>query len=384
MWFKQKCKIYIEDIKKEIKNNPDSSRLIITISSIFLITMFVLVLLIAFILPRPAIFDSFDMSKHSDTGNAIGGILTPFIAIIAALLTFVAFWVQYAFNKIQRNDIEIERFERITFKLLDIYRDIVNNSSINNMIKGQLFFHFKFYEFKTIFEECNKNININGLIEVHNKRLIKLILLYISFEIFISGYSLERKYIISSKQEVDKLNKRIIRNLSNKFKINELAMQEALSENKKSLINIRNYILQRNIFSKKIKLNFITQKYIDQKVLILSGGLPTLKPYFQIVEHIINYFDEKENNDKNKNNLFLNSIETNKGLFKSLLCNHEIALIYIYMTCMKFEEYLLKDIPCDKVISKPEIPEIKYLIERLEKYKETFLWYDEGFLKVYD
>lgn len=51
----------------------------------------------------------------------------PFVAIAAAILTFLAFWVQFKANEQQRKDIALERFESILFELIHIQQDITNN-----------------------------------------------------------------------------------------------------------------------------------------------------------------------------------------------------------------------------------------------------------------
>ena len=45
-----------------------------------------------------------DFSDTGEIGDTIGGIMGPFIAIAAAGLTFIAFWVQYKANIQQRQD----------------------------------------------------------------------------------------------------------------------------------------------------------------------------------------------------------------------------------------------------------------------------------------
>ena len=51
----------------------------------------------------------------------------PFVAIAAAILTFLAFWVQFKANEQQRKDIALERFESNLFQLIQIQEDITNN-----------------------------------------------------------------------------------------------------------------------------------------------------------------------------------------------------------------------------------------------------------------
>ena len=68
-----------------------------------------------------------DFSNTGQIGDTIGGIIGPFVAIIASGLTFIAFWVQYEANERQRRDISLERFENTLFQLIQIQESITNN-----------------------------------------------------------------------------------------------------------------------------------------------------------------------------------------------------------------------------------------------------------------
>lgn len=68
-----------------------------------------------------------DFSNTGQIGDTIGGIMGPFVAIAAAILTFLAFWVQFKANEQQRKDIALERFENNLFELIHIQQDITNN-----------------------------------------------------------------------------------------------------------------------------------------------------------------------------------------------------------------------------------------------------------------
>ena len=67
-----------------------------------------------------------DFTDTGQIGDTIGGIIGPFVAIAAAGLTFIAFWVQYKANIQQRHDIAIERFENNLFEMIHIQQDITN------------------------------------------------------------------------------------------------------------------------------------------------------------------------------------------------------------------------------------------------------------------
>lgn len=66
-------------------------------------------------------------------GDTFGGTLGPIIAIIAALLTLLAFWVQYQANIKQREDIKIERFEGKYYEMLRLHRINVDEMMIKKV-----------------------------------------------------------------------------------------------------------------------------------------------------------------------------------------------------------------------------------------------------------
>ena len=70
-------------------------------------------------------FEKLDFSITGPMGDTIGGIMGPFIAMIASGLTFIAFWVQYKANLMQRADIAIERFEQRLFEMLGLLQDMI-------------------------------------------------------------------------------------------------------------------------------------------------------------------------------------------------------------------------------------------------------------------
>lgn len=74
-----------------------------------------------------------DFSTTGEIGDTIGGIMGPFIAIAAAGLTFIAFWVQYKANIQQRHDIAIERFESNLFEMIHIQQEITNGLKIESI-----------------------------------------------------------------------------------------------------------------------------------------------------------------------------------------------------------------------------------------------------------
>lgn len=114
-------------------NSENKNRLIIKIS----IITAVLFALFAFIAPilftQLSIFDLTE-PNNSIIADTIYGLSGPFIAIGAAILTFVAFFIQKEANdiqianaKTQKEKDDIESFENRLFKLIDAHRENIND-----------------------------------------------------------------------------------------------------------------------------------------------------------------------------------------------------------------------------------------------------------------
>ena len=83
---------------------------------------FIIIIVFIFFLPFIIIKYSWfgiDFSKSIPVATGINGFIGPFVAIVAAFLTYIAFWVQYKANKRQltifseqRKDIQVERFPK--------------------------------------------------------------------------------------------------------------------------------------------------------------------------------------------------------------------------------------------------------------------------------
>lgn len=61
--------------------------------------------------------------ESGQIGDIVGGTTNPIIAIGAAFLTFLAFWMQYKANRQQRDDISLERFESDLYEMIHLHRE---------------------------------------------------------------------------------------------------------------------------------------------------------------------------------------------------------------------------------------------------------------------
>ncbi|MGN0227083.1 MAG: putative phage abortive infection protein [Paludibacteraceae bacterium] len=73
------------------------------------------------------------MTDYGEVGNFISGIVGTFIALIAAFLTFIAFWAQFRANQLQRQDIKVERFNANFYNLLSLHEQITNSLECHEM-----------------------------------------------------------------------------------------------------------------------------------------------------------------------------------------------------------------------------------------------------------
>ncbi|MGJ3236298.1 putative phage abortive infection protein [Marivirga sp.] len=89
-------------------------------------------------------------------GDTFGVIMGPFVALLAAFITFMAFWVQFKANQQIRNDTKIERFENKFYEMLRIHIDNVNSIEIANKHKGRKAFVKMFEELRFIYSVLKK------------------------------------------------------------------------------------------------------------------------------------------------------------------------------------------------------------------------------------
>ena len=88
------------------------NKVLIRVTMVILI-VFVVILTLPYFLTRE--YGWIDFTETGQIGDTIGGITAPFIAVCSAYITFLAFWVQYTYNKRQKTDLFQERFENNLF-----------------------------------------------------------------------------------------------------------------------------------------------------------------------------------------------------------------------------------------------------------------------------
>ena len=85
------------------------------------------ILCLPIVLTRQTLFESLAFNETGPIGDTFGGILGPFVAILAAWLTYKAFLMQYEANLQIKKDSEISRFETNFFQLLTLQQKITED-----------------------------------------------------------------------------------------------------------------------------------------------------------------------------------------------------------------------------------------------------------------
>jgi membrane protein involved in colicin uptake len=164
-------------VKKDDKERLDKLEISIIIS------IGVIVLLSIF---APIIFTTswgtVDFTDTGQIGDTIGGIMTPIVAIAGVLVTFLAFYIQFKANKLQRElfrqelDEQIEqtkktKFENQFYEMLRLHKENVNEISLNlkkedfsgrienTQIRGRDVFKYLVEEIKILYYVAKKNIH---------------------------------------------------------------------------------------------------------------------------------------------------------------------------------------------------------------------------------
>lgn len=115
-------------------------------------------LILVFLLTIKTNFAFFDYTKTGEIGDTIGGISSPFIGIAAAVLTFLAFYMQFKANEmhssqfmIQKKENERNKHESTIVFLMKQNRSIVDSMSVGGKKQGATCFVLMLLELQAIF-----------------------------------------------------------------------------------------------------------------------------------------------------------------------------------------------------------------------------------------
>jgi hypothetical protein len=136
-----------------------------------------------------------NFGNTADIGDTIGGLMNPFIALAAAILTFLAFYMQFEANKKLKDEIRIreekdqkDQFERQFYKMLELHKANVDELEIavfqNKITKNIVASGRHTFEYlRTEFEVCYYVVKLH----FKTKKLSVSELLTIAYSIFFHG-----------------------------------------------------------------------------------------------------------------------------------------------------------------------------------------------------
>lgn len=149
----------------------------LTLTAIFLLASFVA----PYLLTQPAFTDNLDFTAKGAIGDTIGGLMNPFIAISASILTFMAFYIQYKANQEVQKQFKIQQFESQFYEMLRLHKENVNElylkirkkiehpdkrvEIVEDVMYGRRVFEYLEYEFMLIYFVAVKNFSAKELKE---------------------------------------------------------------------------------------------------------------------------------------------------------------------------------------------------------------------------
>lgn len=236
-WLKQKILAYLRSAFPTHKNlfSDGLGTLIV-----YFLYSTVIILCLPLILANPW-FCLIDFSNSGQVGDTIGGVMGPFIALIAAFLTFLAFWIQYRANerqnfiakeqlklafqqnkmlstqtRIARNQEQkyaIEKFENTLNQMLDVYSKNSEAVKAGNfsgkeafeematelvfiyrVLDGIISYLIRTKDYKKITDdEQKKSANLYLLELDRNKNKKRIFLMNLSYALFFTGFFIKDK-----------------------------------------------------------------------------------------------------------------------------------------------------------------------------------------------
>ena len=268
--------------------------------------------LLPFLLTRKSI-SFLDYSTTGQIGDTIGGITGPIIALIAALLTFLAFWIQVQANKVQTRqfdkqdtDTKIDRFENKFYQLLNIHRENVTEINISNVVNSRkafvsMFKEFKFgyYSLKYVYKAQKKKRTINKILDEQD-------FVNISFIIFFMGIG----------ESSDKLTQGLINKYEEVLIINYVEYLKRCQTGYNSKKGIAIDTENNQIFT------------LDIKYIPFRGHMSRLGHYYRHLFQTVKYVVEQNDN------IIKDKYEYLKTLRAQLSSHEQLLLYYNGLTTM--------------------------------------------------
>lgn len=286
------------------------------------------IILILFVL---IIFFNAILNKNTTTENLVsilGNTLGVFVALLIAVFTFLAFYVQYDANKKIQNQFIKQNQDTLFFRLFDAFKERTINYSIN--IESNAAFHeIKSYEI------------LSHLVSKLKQTLMT--------DIVVFG-----KYLLSEYPEV--IDEMYYSKLNNSQKLNQAIFQEGYGDLKMKFIDLNNYDKRWEYIKSFRFFPMQDSRESAENVFRTIGNvywykidLTHRKRYYEETYNIVykNYGGYLEGfiNDLNNILLFIEEVENPEfyiSIFKNGLTAHEKAIIFYFLITKDDDNQTLK------------------------------------------
>lgn len=132
-------------------------------------------------------------NKTALIGDTVGGIYGPIIALFGILLTFLAFYIQYEANIVQKNALFTDQFESKFFELIRMHRENVKN--IDKKDKKGL---------NALKAFSTDLYNLKGKVKVDESLFSEEQIIQIVFSYFLNGANPSTQSVLSTRINPDK------------------------------------------------------------------------------------------------------------------------------------------------------------------------------------
>ncbi len=279
--------------------------------------------------------DKLDFSTTGEIGDTLGGIMGPFVAILAAILTFLAFWAQFKANQLQinifakqkeqfdkqleeqkiqfnlqlqsqKNTEKLERFENKYYELVRFHRSNMAEIKIEDKIFSRECFIQMYSEFKYCYDissKCLKSFSFKDQISKTDLTIFSYKICFLGLSVFFEEQNqlseIEKKLFETVKVHLEELHK-------------NCKLQEFQSTMHKHI-----YPYKIGLVIAKEKMDFIFY-YVP-----FEGHISKLAHYYRHLFHTVK-FVVNQNEDFISFNEKLDYLQT----LRAQLSNHEQVMLY--------------------------------------------------------
>lgn len=306
-----------------------------------------------------------DPPTTGQIGDTFGGTLGPIIAVFAAYLTFLAFWIQFWANEQQRRDIRIERFENKFYEMLRLHKENLHETSIGGYDGKKVELRKAFVSMYKEFRYCYvvtkleyDRLKINGCnMEYSDENLVKLAYIF-----FYAGVGIHSD-ILSNEMIGDKYNDNLV-----------CCVRKYLTE-----IHKNHKSLKADNKVPILKHKDVGDAMLPKSYRPFGGHMSRLGHYYRHLFQAVKFVVKQPNKliDREAKLEYLRTL-------RAQISDHEQVMLY-YNALAKFgEEWIINDYFTEyKMIHNIPLPLARFGMSPEEKFEEyikkhgnIFEWYD--------